>query len=89
MSVVLPLPLLAQIEDRGFDWQVPGLRAELVTGLLRALPKAIRRHVVPAADWAEKFGRRWPTRVRRCTAASPRTLRKRSRGSCSRSRTRW
>ncbi|MDH5134817.1 MULTISPECIES: ATP-dependent RNA helicase HrpA [unclassified Microbacterium] len=56
VSVVLPLPLLAQIEDRGFDWQVPGLRAELVTGLLRALPKAIRRHVVPAADWAEKFG---------------------------------
>ncbi|MBS0025469.1 ATP-dependent RNA helicase HrpA [Microbacterium paraoxydans] len=56
VSVVLPLPLLAQIEDRGFDWQVPGLRAELVTGLLRALPKSIRRHVVPAADWAEKFG---------------------------------
>jgi ATP-dependent helicase HrpA len=56
VSVVIPLPLLAQIEDRGFDWQVPGLRAELVTGLLRALPKAIRRHVVPAADWAEKFG---------------------------------
>ncbi|WP_448720826.1 ATP-dependent RNA helicase HrpA [Microbacterium natoriense] len=56
VSVVVPLALLAQIEDRGFDWQVPGLRAELVTGLLRALPKAIRRHVVPAADWAEKFG---------------------------------
>ncbi|UUE19580.1 ATP-dependent RNA helicase HrpA [Microbacterium sp. J1-1] len=56
VSVVVPLPLLAQIEDRGFDWQVPGLRAELVTGLLRALPKTIRRHVVPAADWAEKFG---------------------------------
>ncbi|WP_226531635.1 ATP-dependent RNA helicase HrpA [Microbacterium paraoxydans] len=56
VSVVVPLPLLAQIEDRGFDWQVPGLRAELITGLLRALPKAIRRHVVPAADWAEKFG---------------------------------
>ncbi|MEV4775452.1 ATP-dependent RNA helicase HrpA [Microbacterium sp. LWH12-1.2] len=56
VSVVIPLALLAQIEDRGFDWQVPGLRAELVTALLRALPKAIRRHVVPAADWAEKFG---------------------------------
>ncbi|HWK78143.1 ATP-dependent RNA helicase HrpA [Microbacterium sp.] len=56
VSVVVPLALLAQIEDRGFDWQVPGLRAELVTALLRALPKAIRRHVVPAADWADKFG---------------------------------
>lgn len=56
VSVVVPLALLAQIEDRGFDWQVPGLRAELVTALLRALPKAIRRHVVPAADWADRFG---------------------------------
>ncbi|WP_180969000.1 ATP-dependent RNA helicase HrpA, partial [Microbacterium aurantiacum] len=56
VSVVIPLALLAQIEDHGFDWQVPGLRAELVTALLRALPKTIRRHVVPAADWAEKFG---------------------------------
>ncbi|MGO2520080.1 MAG: ATP-dependent RNA helicase HrpA [Microbacterium sp.] len=56
VSVVVPLALLAQIEDQGFDWQVPGLRAELVTALLRALPKSIRRHVVPAADWADKFG---------------------------------
>ncbi|GAB3600592.1 ATP-dependent RNA helicase HrpA [Microbacterium tumbae] len=56
VSVVVPLALLAQIEDRGFDWQVPGMRAELVTALLRALPKAIRRHVVPAADWASSFG---------------------------------
>ncbi|MFK0403783.1 ATP-dependent RNA helicase HrpA [Microbacterium sp. NPDC090225] len=56
VSVVVPLALLAQIEDTGFDWQVPGLRAELITGLLRALPKAIRRHVAPAADWADKFG---------------------------------
>ncbi len=56
VSVVVPLALLAQLDDRGFDWQVPGLRAELITALLRALPKAVRRHVVPAADWAEKFG---------------------------------
>lgn len=56
VSVVIPLALLQQVRDTGFDWQVPGLRAELVTALLRALPKAIRRHVVPAADWAETFG---------------------------------
>ena len=56
VSVVIPLALLQQIRDTGFDWQVPGLRSELITALLRALPKAIRRHVVPAADWAEKFG---------------------------------
>ncbi|MDQ4213897.1 ATP-dependent RNA helicase HrpA [Microbacterium capsulatum] len=56
VSAVIPLALLQQVRDTGFDWQVPGLRAELVTALLRALPKAIRRHVVPAADWADKFG---------------------------------
>ena len=55
VTVVIPLPLLAQIEPRGFDWQVPGMRDELVTAMLRALPKAIRRHVVPAADWAARF----------------------------------
>lgn len=55
VSVVIPLALLQQIRDTGFDWQVPGMRAELVTALLRALPKAIRRHVVPAADWADRF----------------------------------
>ncbi|WP_315552325.1 ATP-dependent RNA helicase HrpA [Microbacterium aurum] len=56
VSVVVPLPLLAGLRPDGFDWQVPGLRAELVTALLKALPKAIRRHVVPAADWAAKLG---------------------------------
>ncbi|WP_431801561.1 ATP-dependent RNA helicase HrpA [Microbacterium sp. bgisy203] len=56
VSVVVPLPLLAALRPDGFDWQVPGLRAELITALLRALPKSIRRHVVPAADWAAKLG---------------------------------
>jgi ATP-dependent helicase HrpA len=55
VTVVVPLALLAALEPVGFDWQVPGLRSELITALLRALPKAIRRHVVPAADWAEKL----------------------------------
>ncbi|GGO58792.1 ATP-dependent helicase [Microbacterium nanhaiense] len=55
VSVVIPLALLAQIEPRGFDWQVPGLRDELVTAMLKALPKAMRRHVVPAADWSARF----------------------------------
>lgn len=55
VSVLVPLALLAQLRPDGFDWQVPGLRPELVTALLRALPKTIRRNVVPAADWADRF----------------------------------
>ncbi|SDQ04700.1 ATP-dependent RNA helicase HrpA [Microbacterium sp. cf332] len=55
VSVVVPVALLASLRPDGFDWQVPGLRDELIAGLLRALPKAVRRHVVPAADWASRF----------------------------------
>ncbi|MBP2437648.1 ATP-dependent RNA helicase HrpA [Microbacterium amylolyticum] len=55
VTVVVPLALLASLENTGFDWQVPGMRDELITAMLRALPKVIRRHVVPAADWAEKL----------------------------------
>lgn len=55
VTAVVPLPILAQLEQRGFDWQVPGLREDLVTALLRALPKTLRRLVVPASDWAKKL----------------------------------
>ncbi|MFE7844356.1 ATP-dependent RNA helicase HrpA [Microbacterium sp. NPDC057407] len=55
VTVVVPLALLAPLRPDGFDWQVPGMRDELITALLRSLPKAIRRHVVPAADWAATF----------------------------------
>ncbi len=55
VTAIVPLALLAQVRPGGFDWQVPGMRDEMITALLRALPKAIRRHVVPAADWAARF----------------------------------
>ncbi|TQM27649.1 ATP-dependent helicase HrpA [Microbacterium kyungheense] len=55
VTAVVPLALLAQLRPDGFDWQVPGMRDELITALLRSLPKSIRRHVVPAADWAATF----------------------------------
>lgn len=52
VTVTVPLPLLAGLKAEGFDWQVPGMREELVTALIRSLPKNIRRNVVPAGDWA-------------------------------------
>ncbi|KQR43963.1 ATP-dependent RNA helicase HrpA [Frigoribacterium sp. Leaf164] len=55
VTVVVPLPLLARLRPVGFDWQVPGLRDELVTALIKSLPKQIRKNVVPAADWASKI----------------------------------
>ncbi|MBN9191906.1 ATP-dependent RNA helicase HrpA [Microbacterium sp.] len=55
VTVVVPLILLPQLRPDGFDWQVPGMRDELIAALIRSLPKAIRRHVVPAADWAARL----------------------------------
>jgi len=54
VTVEVPLPLLAGLNSAEFDWLVPGLRLELVTTLIKSLPKAIRRNVVPATDWASK-----------------------------------
>ncbi len=55
VTVQVPLPLLARLSPLGFDWQVPGLRAELVAALIKSLPKNIRRNVVPASDWAARL----------------------------------
>ncbi len=55
ITVTVPLPLLDGLEGAGFDWQIPGWRHELVTALIRSLPKALRRNLVPAADYARDF----------------------------------
>ncbi|WP_322761542.1 ATP-dependent RNA helicase HrpA [Frankia sp. Cr2] len=55
VTVRIPLPVLNQVSADGFDWQVPGLREELVTALLRSLPKQIRRNFVPAPDYARRL----------------------------------
>jgi len=52
VTVHVPLAVLNQLRPDPFEWQVPGLREELVTALIRALPKQIRRHFVPAPDYA-------------------------------------
>ena len=52
VTVHVPLPVLNQVTADGFDWQVPGLREELVTALVRSLPKPLRRNLVPAPDHA-------------------------------------
>ncbi|MBX6751831.1 MAG: ATP-dependent RNA helicase HrpA, partial [Micromonosporaceae bacterium] len=52
VTVHIPLSILAQVRAEGFDWQVPGLRRELVTALLRSLPKHVRRQLVPVPEYA-------------------------------------
>ncbi|MGC6408090.1 ATP-dependent RNA helicase HrpA [Bisgaard Taxon 45] len=55
VTVHIPLPLLNQVEMAGFDWQIPGLRKELIIALIKSLPKSLRRNFVPAPNYAEAF----------------------------------
>jgi ATP-dependent helicase HrpA len=54
VTVHIPLQVLNQVTAEGFDWQIPGLREDLVTALIRSLPKALRRNLVPAPDVARE-----------------------------------
>ncbi|WP_036921551.1 ATP-dependent RNA helicase HrpA [Propionicicella superfundia] len=52
VSVEIDLARLNQMTPEAFSWQVPGMRAELATELIRSLPKALRTRFVPAPDTA-------------------------------------
>ncbi|AWQ18707.1 ATP-dependent RNA helicase HrpA [Pantoea ananatis] len=55
VTVHIPLPLLNQVEEAGFEWQIPGVRRELIIALIKSLPKPLRRNLVPAPNYAEAF----------------------------------
>ncbi len=50
VTVNVPVSLLGHIDADAFEWNVPGLREELVTELLRSMPKAVRKPFVPIPD---------------------------------------
>ncbi len=52
ITVDVPVAALHQVDPTPFTWQVPGLREELVTALIKTLPKNLRRHFAPAPDHA-------------------------------------
>ncbi|MCF4006481.1 ATP-dependent RNA helicase HrpA [Corynebacterium uropygiale] len=54
VTVHVPLPMLASVDPTPFSWLVPGFRHELITELIRSLPKVWRRGLVPAPDYATK-----------------------------------
>jgi len=53
ISVNIPIGILNQVDDIGFDWLIPALRLELITAYIKALPKTLRRNFVPAPNYAE------------------------------------
>src|SRR4029079_11297146 len=48
----VPVDVLARLGGDAFAWQVLALREELVTALIKSLPKDLRRNFVPAPDTA-------------------------------------
>ena len=50
VTVHVPVTRVGRVTADGFDWQVPGLRADLVAALVQTLPKDIRRQLIPIAE---------------------------------------
>lgn len=60
VTVHIPLPVLNQVKNEGFDWQIPGIRYDLIVALIKSLPKPVRRNFVPAPNYAQAFMERVP-----------------------------
>ena len=52
ITLNVPEPLLEALDAEQLAWLVPGARREKIAELLRSLPKAIRRQIVPVTDQA-------------------------------------
>src|SRR3546814_13688 len=55
LTIDVPVSTLNRVESDQFSWNVPGLREELVTNLIRSLPKNVRVNFVPAPNRAREF----------------------------------
>lgn len=55
LTIDVPVATLNRVEADDFSWNVPGLREELVTSLIRSLPKNLRVNFVPAPNKAREF----------------------------------
>ena len=57
VSMRIPIEVLERVSDAGTDWLVPGMREDLLTEAIRALPKGVRRLLAPAPDVASSVAR--------------------------------
>ncbi|GAB7189322.1 ATP-dependent RNA helicase HrpA [Kineococcus sp. NUM-3379] len=74
VTVHVPLGVVNRLDADDLAWQVPGLRQDLVTALIRSLPKALRVNFVPAPDCAAAVLRRLRPHTEPLTAALAREL---------------
>lgn len=55
VTITLPLAMLNRLDEQQFDYLVPGLIREKVTWYFKALPKQIRRLLVPIPETVTEF----------------------------------
>lgn len=53
VTVSVPAVMLSTLPREALDWLVPGLRREKGIALMKSLPKALRRQIVPIPDWVD------------------------------------
>ena len=81
-TVRIPVEGVGQLDDIQTGWLIPGMLEPRIVALIRSLPKAVRRNLVPAPDTAKvvakniEFGKgRFIDSVANCllyTSPSPR-----------------
>lgn len=61
VTLEVPLPLLNALDPARLSWLAPGFVADKAAGLIRSLPKAMRRNYVPAPDFGRAFAEAFRT----------------------------
>lgn len=57
VTIIVPEQYLESLTPAGFDWPIPGALHEHLLARVKALPKQVRKRVVPAASLVEEI---WP-----------------------------
>ena len=52
VTLTVPVEMVHQLDQEQLGWLVPGYGKELLTALIKTLPKTLRRNYVPAPDFA-------------------------------------
>ncbi|MCK8600556.1 ATP-dependent RNA helicase HrpA [Syntrophobacteraceae bacterium DRH4] len=55
VTATVPIHALRSLQQKPLDWLVPGMLLEKITLLLKSLPKAYRRRLVPVAETAHQI----------------------------------
>ena len=64
LNIEVPVTLINQVDEEKLEWLVPGLEKEKCVAMIKSLPKPLRKHFVPAPDFADAFLNSNPDRQR-------------------------